>query len=114
MTRLKIVLIGPKGCGKTTWVRSLLNMEPVEYKRTMGVEVHMIKKYGHVLEIWDTAGDSNVGGLRGGYYVNADAIVLMGNPTEYFEEEINYMKSNGICRETTPVISEDKVFNLFQ
>ncbi len=110
MSRAKIVVVGPKGCGKTTWVRSLMNMPTMEYKRTLGVEVHMVNINDREFEFWDTAGDPNVGGLRDGYYVNADAIVLMGDANEYYQEEINYVKSKGIC--CAPVVSADNVFEV--
>ena len=79
--RFKIVLIGDGGVGKTTLVRKLLMDEfEKKYVATLGVEVHPYRFYtthGNVLfNMWDCAGQEKFGGLRDGYYIQADAYIV--------------------------------------
>lgn len=87
----KVVLMGPSGVGKTRWVDSHFDLEdhPQIQSRaskhipTLGMEVHPIVYDEKVcLRIWDTAGDPKFGGLRDGYYTNADLGVFVYNDNE--------------------------------
>lgn len=77
----KVVLLGSGGCGKTTWIRRHISGQFVPtYFPTVGVEVHPITfktSEGDVrINFWDTAGQEKLGGLRDGYYIQADASIL--------------------------------------
>lgn len=76
----KVVLIGDKNTGKTTFVKRHVYGElEQKYIATLGVEVHPLvfnTNYGQIkFNIWDTAGDEKFGGLREGYYKEADACI---------------------------------------
>jgi GTP-binding nuclear protein Ran len=78
----KIVVLGEGGVGKTTFV---LRHETGEFRRryepTKGcavVQIPFFTTHGEVIvDIWDTAGQEKLGGLRDGYYINAHAAILM-------------------------------------
>lgn len=68
----KVVLVGDGGVGKTTFVKRHISGEfEKRYVATMGVEVHPIAfttNFGTILmNVWDTAGQEKLGGLRDGY-----------------------------------------------
>lgn len=68
----KLVLVGDGGVGKTTFVKRHLTGEfEKKYIATLGVEVHPMVFYttlGEVrMNVWDTAGQEKLGGLRDGY-----------------------------------------------
>lgn len=83
----KIVLIGDGGVGKTSYSHRLLSGE-FENKHipTLGVEVHPLKLYtsqGSILfYMWDCAGIERFGGLRDGYYLQANACIVMFDVTD--------------------------------
>ena len=71
-TESKIVLIGDGGVGKTTFIKRHLTGEvEKKYIATMGAEVHPISFFttrGEIkLNVWDTAGQEYLSGLRDGY-----------------------------------------------
>jgi GTP-binding nuclear protein Ran len=49
----------------------------MRYKPTLGVEVHPIHRNGKTFNLWDTAGQEQYGGLKEGYYIGADAALVM-------------------------------------
>ena len=68
----KLVLVGEGGVGKTTFVKRHLTGEfEKKYIATLGVEVHPMvfhTNHGPIrLNVWDTAGQEKLGGLRDGY-----------------------------------------------
>jgi len=68
----KLVLVGDGGVGKTTFVKRHLTGEfEKKYIATLGVEVHPMvfhTNHGPIrLNVWDTAGQEKLGGLRDGY-----------------------------------------------
>lgn len=78
----KLVLIGDGGVGKTTFVKRHLTGEfEKKYIATLGVEVHPMPFYtnhGQVLfNVWDTAGQEKLGGLRDGYYIGGHCGIIM-------------------------------------
>ena len=86
METKKVVLVGDAKVGKTSLVCYALTGElENRYIPTLGVEVHPIvwdspsmglKRFN----VWDCAGNPRFGGLRDGYYIQADiAIVLYNN-----------------------------------
>ena len=89
MDTFKVILIGDGGVGKTTLVtRHLTGDFEKKYVATLGVEVHPLRfntTYGNIcLNIWDCAGDEKFGGLRDGYFVGSDALIVMFNLTSLF------------------------------
>mmetsp|Transcript_18642 Transcript_18642/g.44789 ORF Transcript_18642/g.44789 Transcript_18642/m.44789 type:complete len:236 (-) Transcript_18642:494-1201(-) len=82
----KVVLVGDGGVGKTTWVKRHLTGEyEKKYIATIGVEVHPMRFYTNrgpiVFNVWDTAGQEKFGGLRDGYYIQADCAIIMFDVT---------------------------------
>lgn len=68
----KLVIVGDGGVGKTTFVKRHLTGEfERRYIATVGVEVHPMIFYtnhGPIrFNVWDTAGQEKLGGLRDGY-----------------------------------------------
>ncbi len=87
MTRtFKIVLVGDGGVGKTTWVKrhSTGDFEQ-KYIPTMGVDVFPLTFHttkGPVcMNVWDCAGQEKYNGLGPGYYIGADAAIVMFDVT---------------------------------
>ena len=88
MKKLKIVLIGDGGTGKTNFVESLKGTEfNSEYTATMGFEISQLKipsssgDGNFELEIWDTAGQEKTGSLRDSYYQDAAGAILFFDVT---------------------------------
>lgn len=82
----KVVLIGDGGVGKSTFVKRHVSGEfEKKYVPTMGVEVHPLTFYtnfGEIMfDVWDTAGQERFGGLRDGYYIQAQAAIIMFDVT---------------------------------
>ena len=72
VAEFKLVMVGDGGVGKTTFVKRHLTGEfEKRYIATQGVEVTSITFYttrGAIkFNIWDTAGQEKLGGLREGY-----------------------------------------------
>lgn len=80
MNSFKIVLIGDKNTGKTSYVKKLVNgqFEPT-YVGTLGVDVCSYNintnKGQFNVKLWDTAGDENFIGLGDGYYIQSHAAI---------------------------------------
>ncbi len=84
--RFKLVLVGDGGVGKTTFVKRHLTGEfERKYVATVGVEVNSLTfqtNYGPItFDVWDTAGQEKVGGLRDGYYIRAKCAIIMFDVT---------------------------------
>ena len=108
----KIVLVGNQEVGKSTWVRKCLTGKFItEYTPTMGVEVHPIKKNNVTFNIWDTAGQERYGGIRDGYYIQADACIVMY--TVLNEKVKNWEKDfKRVCPNAPIIYVKTKVDNL--
>lgn len=82
----KLVLIGDGGVGKTTFVKRHLTGEyEKRYIATVGVDVHPLIFYtsrGPVcFNVWDTAGQEKLSGLRDGYYIGGQCGIIMFDVT---------------------------------
>lgn len=82
MVEFKLVLIGDGGVGKTTFVKRHLTGEfEKRYIATLGVEVHPLTFHtsrGPVtFNVWDTAGQEKLSGLRDGYYIGGSCGIIM-------------------------------------
>mmetsp|Transcript_16417 Transcript_16417/g.39069 ORF Transcript_16417/g.39069 Transcript_16417/m.39069 type:complete len:219 (+) Transcript_16417:87-743(+) len=82
----KCLLVGDGATGKTTFVKRHLTGEYTKiYLPTVGVEIHPLLFHttrGPItFMVWDTAGQERFGGLRDGYYINADCAIMMFDVT---------------------------------
>lgn len=82
----KVVVVGEGGVGKTTWVKRLrTNQFESKYVATLGVEVHPLRFHTPtgvvVFNLWDTAGQDKLGGIRDGYYLGANAGIVVYDST---------------------------------
>ncbi len=82
----KTILVGDGGVGKTTFVmRHLTGEFEKKYVPTLGVNVHPLTfntNFGTVcFNVWDTAGQEHLGGLRDGYYIQGQAAIIMFDVT---------------------------------
>uniref|UniRef100_A0A8C2Q2K0 GTP-binding nuclear protein Ran n=1 Tax=Cyprinus carpio TaxID=7962 RepID=A0A8C2Q2K0_CYPCA len=81
-----LVLVGDGGTGKTTFVKRHLTGEfEKKYVATLGVEVHPLVFHTNrgaiKYNVWDTAGQEKFGGLRDGYYIQAQCVIIMFDVT---------------------------------
>ena len=82
----KLVLIGDDGTGKTTFVkRHQMREFEKKYVATLGVEVHSLVFYTNKgpigFNVWDTAGQEKFSGLRDGYYIQGQCVIIMFDVT---------------------------------
>lgn len=83
---LKLIIVGDGGVGKTTFVKRHLTGEfEKKYIATQGVEVHPMEfsttKGKIKFNVWDTAGQEKLSGLRDGYYIDAHCAIIMFDVT---------------------------------
>eukprot|EP01120_Amphizonella_sp_Union-15-10_P013803 TRINITY_DN64_c0_g1_i1.p1 TRINITY_DN64_c0_g1~~TRINITY_DN64_c0_g1_i1.p1 ORF type:complete len:242 (-),score=42.38 TRINITY_DN64_c0_g1_i1:172-822(-) len=86
MPTWKLLLVGDGGTGKTTFVKRHRTGEfEKKYVATMGVEVHPLTFHtsrGQIcFNVWDTAGQEKLGGLRDGYYIGGQCGIIMFDVT---------------------------------
>ncbi|KAB0384229.1 hypothetical protein FD755_006146 [Muntiacus reevesi] len=83
--QFKLVLVGDGSTGKTTFVKLHLTGEFEKYVATLGVEVHPLVFHTNrgpiKFNVWDTAGQEKIGGLRDGYYIQAQCAIIMFDVT---------------------------------
>lgn len=84
--KMKLILVGDGGVGKTTFVKRHRTGEfEKKYEATVGVVVHPLPFYTSVgpviFNCWDTAGQEKFGGLRDGYYIGGDSAIIMFDVT---------------------------------
>ncbi|XP_044780633.1 GTP-binding nuclear protein Ran-like [Bubalus kerabau] len=83
--QFRLVLVGDDGTGKTTFVKCHPTGEFEKCVATLGVEVHPLVFHtnrGQIkFTVWDTAGQEKFGGLRGGYYIQAQCAIIMFDVT---------------------------------
>ncbi|XP_055276732.1 GTP-binding nuclear protein Ran-like [Moschus berezovskii] len=83
--QFKLVLVGGGGTGKTTFVKCHLTGEFEKYVATLNVEVHprvLHTNRGLIkFNVWYTAGQEKFGGLRDGYYIQAQCAIIMFDVT---------------------------------
>ena len=82
----KLVLVGDGGVGKTTFVKRHQNGEfERKYVPTLGVQVSQLTFQTSAgllcFNVWDTAGQERFGGLREGYYLEANCAIVMFDVT---------------------------------
>jgi small GTP-binding protein len=85
----KIIICGAGATGKTQLTRAILGMPFDEkYMPTIGVDLHVGDKYN----LWDCAGQEKYGGLKDGYYIQANKAIIVAdaNQLDTFKEIQNY------------------------
>ncbi|XP_021482623.1 GTP-binding nuclear protein Ran-like [Meriones unguiculatus] len=79
--QFKLVLVGDS-TGKTTFVKCHLTGK--KYVASLALEVHPLVFHtnrGTKFNLWDTAGQEKFGGLRDGYYIQAQCAIIMFDVT---------------------------------
>uniref|UniRef100_A0A2K5CA43 GTP-binding nuclear protein Ran n=1 Tax=Aotus nancymaae TaxID=37293 RepID=A0A2K5CA43_AOTNA len=84
--QFKLVLVSDGGTGETTFVKRHLTGEfEKKYVATLGVEGHPLVFHTNrgpiKFNVWDTAGQEKFGGLRDGYYIQAQCAIIMFDAT---------------------------------
>ncbi|AYV85810.1 MAG: putative ran [Satyrvirus sp.] len=113
----KVVLLGDGGVGKTTFTkRHICGKFEKRYVPTSGVNVHPINfntKFGIITyNIWDTAGQEKFGGLRDGYYTDADAAIIFFDVTNElsYKSTANWLRDfRRMCPEKPVILCGNKV-----
>jgi GTP-binding nuclear protein Ran len=111
LATFKVVIAGDGAVGKSCFVRRALG-RPFEtnYTPTLGVEVHPLllktTKGNIVLNLWDLAGEEKFGGLRDGYYIGAQAALLVFSVTDRKSYKSVPMWHRDVCRvaESVPMV----------
>lgn len=106
MNSYKIVVVGDSRVGKTSFISMLkYGNYDKKYIATIGVEIKQIKfkNINMCFDFWDCAGNYNFGGLREGYYIGADAYILMFDLTNID----SYKKLSAIYRDIIRVSGKD-------
>ncbi len=114
---LKLILVGDGGVGKTTFVKRHLTGEfEKKYIATQGVEVHPMEfntSKGRIkFNVWDTAGQEKLSGLRDGYYIDAHCAIIMFDVTSritYKNVPKWYKDITRICENIPIVLVGNKV-----
>ncbi len=117
MSTYKVLLVGSGGSGKSTYVKKFRTGEfEKKYIPTVGVEVHprvFHTNQGAIcVNVWDCAGQEKFGGLRHGYYCQADAAIIMFDLTSRmsFRDVLMYFNDiRKICGDIPIVVAGNKV-----
>ena len=117
VAEFKLVLVGDGGVGKTTFVKRHQTGEfEKKYVATQGVDVSSIIFYTNhgpiKLNLWDTAGQEKLGGLREGYYIGAHCAIIMFDVTSrvtYKNVPKWYKDLTRICENIPIVLVGNKV-----
>jgi len=117
MLTAKLVLVGDGGVGKTTFVKRHQTGEfERKYIPTNGVEISQLpfetSHGGLVFNIWDTAGQERFGGLREGYYLEANCAIIMfdvTSPATYRNVGTWYRDIHRVCADIPMVLVGNKI-----
>ena len=109
---LKIIVAGPKGCGKTTMSNFIsghsADLGGERYDPTVGVRILEFEAPGRTshenvsIELWDASGDHNYETCWRGIMADSDAVILVFNPdTPGQDQQIGdwfefFVKKNGL------------------
>ena len=108
---MKIVIVGDAGVGKSTFVNRLITGEfNSTYKPTVGVDVKKITLNNEVIELWDVAGEFR--GLENGYFIGADAAIIMFDvmsKSSYLHVYDWHKKIKSVCENIPIVICGNKI-----
>jgi len=122
ITRMKIVIMGAGGVGKTTFVDRLTTGEfTTKYNPTLGVSVTSVPTNNflfnnpdtkYVIDVWDTAGQEEYSGLKSDYYHHADGAIVMYDVHSKLSYQtcIRYIQSfRQICPNAPIVLCGNKI-----
>jgi len=108
----KVMLCGAGGVGKTTLAKRHVTGEFERmYIATLGVQVHRLLFHTSlgpvVFKLWDVAGQEKFAGLREGYFIRADAAIIMFDVTSLvtYKQVADWHRT--ICR-VTPQLCEGR------
>ena len=112
VAEFKLVMVGDGGVGKTTFVKRHLTGEfEKKYIATIGVEVHPMEfttSKGKIkFNVWDTAGQEKLAGLKDGYYIDAHCAIIMFDVTSritYKNVPKWHRDITRICGENIPIV----------
>ncbi|CAF4308237.1 unnamed protein product, partial [Rotaria sordida] len=84
--KVKLILIGDGGVGKTTFIKRHITDElEMKYVSKLPVSVHPLNFYTNLGEIifnvWDTAGQEKFGHVRDSYYIGGQCAIIMFDVT---------------------------------
>ncbi|KAL4679704.1 hypothetical protein H8959_009354 [Pygathrix nigripes] len=106
--QFKFLLVGDSGTGKTTFVKRHLTGELEKCITTLGVEVHPLVFHTNrgpiKFNVWDTAGQEKFGGLRDGYYNQAQYAIIMfdGTSRVTYKNVPTWHRDQVRCVKTSP------------
>eukprot|EP01054_Gregarina_sp_Poly1_P000488 Gregarina_sp_Poly_1__487@NODE_1119_length_5024_cov_589_054670_g776_i0_p2_GENE_NODE_1119_length_5024_cov_589_054670_g776_i0NODE_1119_length_5024_cov_589_054670_g776_i0_p2_ORF_typecomplete_len219_score43_40Ras/PF00071_22/2_8e45Roc/PF08477_13/1_8e25Roc/PF08477_13/5_8e03Arf/PF00025_21/2_6e16Gtr1_RagA/PF04670_12/0_00017GTP_EFTU/PF00009_27/0_0038FeoB_N/PF02421_18/0_001MMR_HSR1/PF01926_23/0_0021RNA_helicase/PF00910_22/0_045TniB/PF05621_11/0_073TniB/PF05621_11/1_7e03RsgA_GTPase/PF03193_16/15RsgA_GTPase/ len=113
----KLVLVGDGAVGKTTLVKRHLTGEfEKKYVPTLGADVYPLRfqtNFGPItFNVWDTAGQEKLSGLRDGYYVRGQCAIIMFDVTArvtYRSVTVWHRDLTRVCPDIPTVLVGNKV-----
>ncbi|EDV57475.1 GTP-binding nuclear protein GSP1/Ran [Drosophila erecta] len=114
MKGYKLVLLGDAQVGKTALINRLLHGRRLEkYEPTEGVDLTPVAiqtNHGSIrFIVWDTAGQQELGGLRDGYYIDAQCAIIMIDVTLPYSSYMNWHRDLvRVCSKIPVVICGNK------
>lgn len=104
MSSIKVIVVGDAKVGKSVFIKRLKKKEFDEkYHPTMGVETHNVEFEKTIFKLWDCAGDIKYQGLKEGYYIGADAAIVMYDVTS----SSSYARAKKYCNEVKKICGDD-------
>ena len=87
-SKMKILLVGEFGSGKTRAYNRLLDKPKVkDYEPTKGAQVGIYTNAkGTEIQVWDIAGNDTYPGLRDGYFIGADVCFVFGRDMSWIRD----------------------------
>lgn len=87
-TKMKILLVGTFGSGKTRAHNKLLHKpKALAYEPTKGAQVGIYTNAkGTEIQVWDIAGNEAYPGLRDGYFIGADICFVFGSDMSWIRD----------------------------
>lgn len=107
----KLLLVGDGNTGKSTYVDMLLGgpYKP-DYVATLGVKVSNVTVRDAIFNIWDTAGQTALLGIKEGYYSRSRCCIVFCDTTPRSEDHIpqHIQEVKRLCGDIPIVIVRNK------
>lgn len=106
-----MLLVGNGNTGKTSYAKVLREVEIFSsYVATLGVEVHPVRKGTTTFNVWDTAGQPALLGIKEGYYSRSQCCMVFCDNTPRSVESIpdHIREVKRICGDIPIVIVRNK------